>query len=107
MEAKTTNSEIFPGISGKWYGLRKMATIDVCFSSMKAVKYTEANDSIGAKTADPSASRILIDVKAAGSARIFMTNKKGVFTAIFSALVLGLASQVSAGTLFQKNFEEP
>lgn len=36
----------------------------------------------------------------------FMTNKKRMFTAIFSALVLGLASQVSAGTLFQENFED-
>jgi len=35
-----------------------------------------------------------------------MTNKKGLFTAIFSALVLVFASHVSAGTLFQENFED-
>jgi len=35
-----------------------------------------------------------------------MTNKKGLVATFFSALVLGLASQASAVTLFQENFED-
>ncbi len=35
-----------------------------------------------------------------------MNNYKGLFTAIFSVLALGFASQGTAGTLFQENFED-
>lgn len=46
------------------------------------------------------------EAQAARDERRHMNIKKRLITAIFSALVLGLASQGSAGTLFQENFED-